>query len=103
MVKYYAGSMEIKESDFYPEKILGVWWNDRDIEIVDIGGTPVALYGWNGEAYTKCFKVKEPIGDTYLVWHGAGEDLPESVTPVYKDNGGNEDLLLVGYYYPCSI
>lgn len=102
MIKYYADYKEVAEGDFYFERNLGVWWNDRDILVMDFNGIPVALDGWDGEKYTKCFKVIPTPYDTYLVWNEAGEDLPYSVAPVYADTG--EDVLrLVGYYYPYSL
>lgn len=38
-------------------KTLGTWWNDKNIEIVEIEGKAIALYGWNGERYLYCFEV----------------------------------------------
>ena len=35
------------------------WWNDKDIEVVEIDNRYIALYGWNGEAYTDCWEVEE--------------------------------------------
>ena len=43
---------------------LGYWWNDKEIEIVEIEGRPIALSGWNGEKYTDCWEVAEMRGNT---------------------------------------
>lgn len=66
-------------------KKLGHWWNDKEIEIVEIDGRPIALSGWNGENYSECWEVKEMIGDE-------GFDIKEDglrVEPIYKQI--NED------------
>lgn len=30
-------------------KNLGKWWNDENIDVVEIEGKAIALCGWNGE------------------------------------------------------
>lgn len=58
-------------------KEVGVWWNDKEIELVEIEGSVYALYGWNGEDYGKW-------------WRCTGEFLTEAseeeytLKPVYK-------------------
>lgn len=37
-------------------KIIGSWWSDRTTPLVEIDGSVYALYGWNGEEYTDCWK-----------------------------------------------
>ena len=37
-------------------KEVGHWWNDQEIELVEIDGSVYALNGWNGEMYTNCWK-----------------------------------------------
>lgn len=48
----------------YPGSIatfVGKWWNDRSIEVWEIGGTQYALSGWNGERYLNCWEVVDGI------------------------------------------
>lgn len=55
-------------------KHLGKWWSDSTIDIVEIEGKAIALYGWNGEVYMECwevFDIKQNIGfesgkETYI-------------------------------------
>ena len=64
---------------------VGNWWNDNDIELVELDGEVYALHGWNGEEYTSC-------------WRCSGENLMDAsaeeyvLRPVYdtveNDNGG---------------
>lgn len=35
------------------------WWNDKNIEVVNVDGKWVALYGWNGECWCDCWEVEE--------------------------------------------
>ena len=73
-------------------KTLGTWWNDKNIEIVEIEGRPIALYGWNGETYLNCWEVKEMI-------NGTGFDIKEDglrVRPLYKQIDEDE-FKVVGY------
>lgn len=42
-------------------KKLGNLWNDKNIEIYEIEGRKIALYGWNGEVYNECFEVSEDL------------------------------------------
>lgn len=61
-----------------------MFWMDTDIEIVKIDGELFALYGWNGEKYTDCWKctdrfTADPDGKTYEViphydWEAFDED-----------------------------
>lgn len=37
-------------------KEVGAWWNDSNIDLVEIDGTVYALNGWNGEEFTDCWK-----------------------------------------------
>ncbi len=68
-------------------KSVGTWWNDRDIELVEINGTVYALNGWNGETYLNC-------------WICSGEfnmDASEQeyeISPVYSND---EDMEIIGY------
>lgn len=64
-------------------KHIGYWWNDDNIELVDIEGTVFALNGWNGEKFLKC-------------WIATGEYLTESseeeyiLTPIYEEISEDE-------------
>lgn len=62
---------------------VGRWWNDRDIELVEIEGEVYALHGWNGESYMDS-------------WKCIGEDERQAseeqyhITPIYKETGDDE-------------
>lgn len=67
------------------------WWNNPEIEIYEIEGKNIALYGWNGEEYMDCWEVKEIIGDE-------GFDVKSDgyiVRPVYESKG--DDSEIIGY------
>lgn len=54
-------------------KYVGTWWNDHSIDLVEIDGDVYALYGWNGEKYTSCWKCSgecytEPSDEEYSVF-----------------------------------
>lgn len=36
-------------------KNVGKWWNDDNIDLVELDGVVYALYGWNGEIYSDCW------------------------------------------------
>ena len=61
------------------------WWNDDDIEIVEIDGTLYALDGWNGEKFLHCWKCLDKFTED-------PEDSAEyQIRPVYDDEN------IVGY------
>lgn len=64
-------------------KKLGTWWNDHNIEIYEIEGKRLALYGWNGEEYTECWEVSEDLMDVI-----SKEDI--TVKPIYKEVSEDE-------------
>lgn len=66
-------------------KVVGRWWADREIELVEINREVYALYGWNGKKWTKCWKC---TGEYFM---DASEET-YSVTPVGDDDG------ISGYY-----
>lgn len=70
---------------------LGTWWNNDDIEVYQIEGRPIALYGWNGEEYLDCFEVAEEIGGRWFKLLQGGL----SVCPIYEQRG--DDFEIVGY------
>ena len=70
---------------------LGTWWNNDDIEVYQIEGRPIALYGWNGEEYLDCFEVAEEIGGRWFKLLQGGL----SVRPIYVQRG--DDFEIVGY------
>ena len=70
---------------------LGTWWNNDDIEVYQIEGRPIALYGWNGEEYLDCFEVAEEIGGRLFKLLQGGL----SVRPIYEQRG--DDFEIVGY------
>lgn len=96
-------SDEIEPEDFHAPHMVGSWWNDRDIDIVEIDGGRYALNGWNGEKYTDCFKVidrftPDPDDDrVYEIapvydWSEYDED-----TETFCDPNGNAYNGLMGY------
>ena len=64
-------------------KIVGQWWNNKNIELVEIGGIVYALNNWNGETYNNC-------------WICLGENLMDAsqeeytIKPIYKEIGEDE-------------
>lgn len=70
-------------------KIVGNWWNDRSIDLVEVDGHVYALYGWNGEAYLHCW---ECTGYHYM---DASEEEFELV-PVYTQTD-DDDFDIVDY------
>ncbi len=75
--------------------LLGRWWNDNEIEVVEIGGKAVALYGWNGEEYLHCFEVTNRINGIY---HDSVDSKEYSVRPVYTKLDEDE-YELTGYEF----
>lgn len=43
-------------------KEIGTWWNDSNIDLIEIDGTVYALNGWNGDEFTNCWKC---LGEYY--------------------------------------
>ena len=37
-------------------KTVGTWWNDKNVELVELNGRVFALNGWNGEEFTECWE-----------------------------------------------
>lgn len=87
MKKYFAGLNEVE--DFTEIKKLGTWFGSRDIEVVELDGDAVALAGWNGESYNKCFKVADPTPDG--VYMELLEDLDACVYPVYEQSDEDDE------------
>ena len=59
-------------------KIVGKWWNDKNIELVDIDGVVYALNNWNGETYNNCWictgaNLMDASDDEYII------------KPIYKE------------------
>lgn len=67
------------------------WWNDSSIEIVEIDGELYALYGWNSEKWTRCWKCIDRFT--------ADPDNKEyEVRPIFEQVGEDEDDIdIVGY------
>lgn len=67
-------------------KVAGCWWNDKSIEVIEIDGEYLALYGWNGEEYVKCFYVTDEVsGIFYELAPGREGDC--CAYPVYDGSG----------------
>lgn len=79
---------------------VGRWWNDRSIELARVvyfdGGEqnpPVyALDGWDGEAYSKCWRV-DP-NDYHIILE---DDYHYMLYPVYEENPETEEFEIVDY------
>lgn len=67
-------------------KIVGRWWNDKSIELVEIDNTVYALGGWNGESFNNCWVC---TGEYYM---DASEE-EYSITPIYNDNKDNPEVI----------
>lgn len=65
--------------------IVGNWWNDDSIELIEIDGEIYALYGWNGEQYLHCWKCI----DRYTA---VDDGVEYEIKPIY-----NEDYEIIGY------
>lgn len=74
-------------------KTLGTWWNSNEIEVVEIEGKAIALYGWNGEVFTDAFEVAEECNGKY---YEKVDDRKYTVRPIYTLDENN-DGELIGY------
>ena len=63
-------------------KIVGVLWNNDEISIAEVDGDLYALYGWNGEAFTNCWKVKDVDGLDKV-----DEETSYTIKPIYRQTG----------------
>lgn len=43
-------------------KIVGRFWNDKEIPIIEYDKKMYALYGWDGEKYRECWRVLDVHG-----------------------------------------
>lgn len=71
--------------------IVGKLWNDASIEIVSIDGLFYALYGWNGEYYTNCWKVDSTDG----LMESADKNI-YCIKPIYREVI-QDDFEIIGY------
>lgn len=74
-------------------KELGYWWSDESIEVVEIDGKAIALYGWNGEEYCRCWECKTNHGNVFF---DAVEGHKWCVRPIYEEDADG-DFEIVGY------
>lgn len=70
-------------------KIVGKWWANKSIEMVEIDGAVYALDGWNGESYLNCWKC---TGD-YLM---DASEKTYTLVPAYKETKDG-DFIVVNY------
>ena len=66
----------------------GFWNEGALIELVRVNGELYALHGWNGEAYTGCWKCIDP-------WTADADDRCYTLRPIYRferENIGLERL-----------
>lgn len=59
-------------------KNVGQWWNDNEIELVEIDGKVYALNGWNGEKYLDSWEVDKD-DHTEVINEGI------AIEPLYKE------------------
>lgn len=71
---------------------MNTWFENKEIEVVEINGKWYALNGWNGEAYTDCWETEEPTYGT------ACEVLNDNITvkPIYKKYN-EQQFDVIGY------
>ena len=68
-------------------KIIGNWWADHNIELVEINKKIYALSGWNGEKWCSCWQCSgkynmDASQETYIIY------------PVYAaDINGNFEII----------
>lgn len=60
------------------------WWNNNDIEIVEIDGELYALNGWNGEKWVHCWKCIDRFT-------AAEEDAAYEIVPIYDWSKWNKE------------
>ena len=70
-------------------KTVGTWWNDKEIELVEIDGKVYALSGWNGEKFLDSWEVDKD-DNTEIVTEGL------AITPQYEEIEEDE-FEIVGY------
>lgn len=65
-------------------KEVGKWWNDNNVDLIEIDGTVYALSGWNGETYNNCWICKneyEASKEEYVI------------KPVYEKINGEFEIV----------
>lgn len=67
---------------------IGVWHSDRNIDLIELNGAVFALYGWNGEKYTDCWKCSGEYNMT------ASKE-SYTLTPVYRYQAAQVDISLI--------
>ena len=109
-MKYIDGNLnELTEDDFTPVKELGKWWTGL-IDVVEIDGKAIALDGWNGSAFYRCFEVDSEFYGCYegenavnRVYFETVRNIPEAVYPVYNlAENENDEVDIKGYYIGIS-
>lgn len=71
-------------------KIIGSWWADKNIDVAEIDGELYALYGWNGEKWTKCWKCTDEVING-VVFESADDSREYDVRPILAPIGDPED------------
>lgn len=69
-------------------KNVGTWWSNREINLVEIDGKVYALYGWNGESFSKSW---ECLGEQLI----DASEKEYTITPIFKEDG--EEFEVVAY------
>lgn len=63
-------------------KIVGVLMSNDEISIAEVDGELYALYGWDGEAFTDCWKVNDIDGIDKVE-----EETTYTIKPIYRQTG----------------
>lgn len=76
-------------------KSIGRWWNDSNIELVEIENEVYALAGWNGESYNNSWKCS---GACYTEASKEKYNITPVYKLVYKDLDGEGEYIIIDYY-----
>lgn len=71
-------------------QIIGSWWADNNIDVAEIDGELYALYGWNGEKWTECWKCAGEVVNG-IIFDAADDSRSYVVRPILAPIGDPED------------
>ena len=70
--------------------ILGTWWSDNSIELVEINGKIYALYGWNGEEYLHCWECIDRFT-------AADDNTEYEIKPIYSSDENIDEVEIIDF------
>ena len=70
--------------------IIGTWWSDNNIELVEIDGKIYALDGWNGEKYLHCWECI----DRFTV---ADDNAEYEIRPIYNSDETIDEVEIIDF------